>query len=201
MPRWPSSRSFTGISKLFTNGLHVIIVYNLLRWPTFGSAFFEVKQTTDPNYPELLLVAINKQGVSLIHPQTKVNNRYSYCKHKCKQCLFIGRAGHPSVHEDFQLVLWKHLLPHDNRKSGPGFEIALWNIFGLQNGRPANLLHFSDVDQHEQAKVLQSEMKRTIYSNHNIALQIARQFPTVQYKFPDSFDNAIFYFFSISMLL
>ena len=42
------------------------------RWPTFGSAFFEVKQTTDPNYPELLLVAINKQGVSLIHPQTKV---------------------------------------------------------------------------------------------------------------------------------
>jgi myosin-7 len=44
----------------------------IFRWPTFGSAFFEVKQTTDPNYPELLLVAINKQGVSLIHPQTKV---------------------------------------------------------------------------------------------------------------------------------
>lgn len=44
----------------------------IYRWPTFGSAFFEVKQTTDPNYPELLLVAINKQGVSLIHPATKV---------------------------------------------------------------------------------------------------------------------------------
>jgi len=43
----------------------------IYRWPTFGSAFFEVKQTTDPNYPELLLIAINKQGVSLIHPQTK----------------------------------------------------------------------------------------------------------------------------------
>merc|ERR550532_916705 len=43
----------------------------IFRWPTFGSAFFEVKQTTDPNYPELLLIAINKQGVSLIHPQTK----------------------------------------------------------------------------------------------------------------------------------
>ncbi|EEB17358.1 myosin VII, putative [Pediculus humanus corporis] len=41
------------------------------RWPTFGSAFFEVKQTTEPNYPELLLIAINKHGVSLIHPQTK----------------------------------------------------------------------------------------------------------------------------------
>lgn len=48
------------------------IVY---RWPTFGSAFFEVKQSTEPNYPELLLIAINKHGVSLIHPQTKVSNR------------------------------------------------------------------------------------------------------------------------------
>jgi myosin-7 len=45
----------------------------IYRWPTFGSAFFEVKQTTDPSFPELLLIAINKQGVSLIHPQTKVN--------------------------------------------------------------------------------------------------------------------------------
>ncbi|XP_061402016.1 myosin-VIIa [Musca vetustissima] len=44
------------------------IVY---RWPTFGSAFFEVKQTTEPNYPEMLLIAINKHGVSLIHPVTK----------------------------------------------------------------------------------------------------------------------------------
>nr|XP_056714325.1 unconventional myosin-VIIa [Euleptes europaea] len=57
------------------------IVY---KWPTFGSAFFEVKQTTDPNYPELLLIAINKHGVSLIdrkskdilitHPFTKISN-------------------------------------------------------------------------------------------------------------------------------
>ena len=43
------------------------------KWPTFGSAFFEVKQTTDPNYPEHLLIAINKHGVSLIHPVTKVS--------------------------------------------------------------------------------------------------------------------------------
>lgn len=45
----------------------------IYRWPTFGSAFFEVKQTTEPNYPELLLIAINKHGVSLIHPQSKVS--------------------------------------------------------------------------------------------------------------------------------
>ncbi|XP_050163947.1 LOW QUALITY PROTEIN: unconventional myosin-VIIb-like [Myiozetetes cayanensis] len=41
------------------------------RWPTFGSAFFEVKQASEPNLPEIVLIAINKQGVSLIHQKTK----------------------------------------------------------------------------------------------------------------------------------
>uniref|UniRef100_A0A7M4FGR4 Myosin VIIA n=1 Tax=Crocodylus porosus TaxID=8502 RepID=A0A7M4FGR4_CROPO len=43
----------------------------IFKWPTFGSAFFEVKQTTEPNYPEILLIAINKHGVSLINPKNK----------------------------------------------------------------------------------------------------------------------------------
>lgn len=43
----------------------------IFQWPTFGSAFFEVKQSTEPNYPDILLIAINKNGVNLIHPQTK----------------------------------------------------------------------------------------------------------------------------------
>jgi len=43
----------------------------IYKWPTFGSAFFEVKQTTEPSFPEILLIAINKHGVNLIHPQTK----------------------------------------------------------------------------------------------------------------------------------
>ncbi|KAJ8310298.1 hypothetical protein KUTeg_012163, partial [Tegillarca granosa] len=46
----------------------------IYKWPTFGSAFFEVKQTTEPNYPEILLIAINKNGVNLINPQTKISN-------------------------------------------------------------------------------------------------------------------------------
>ncbi|XP_054649401.1 myosin VIIAa isoform X3 [Dunckerocampus dactyliophorus] len=43
----------------------------IYKWQTFGSAFFEVKQTTEPNYPEILLIAVNKHGVSLIDPKTK----------------------------------------------------------------------------------------------------------------------------------
>jgi myosin-7 len=43
----------------------------LFKLPTFGCTFFEVKQSTDQNYPELLLIAIGKQGVSLIHRDTK----------------------------------------------------------------------------------------------------------------------------------
>lgn len=33
-----------------------------------------MKQTTEPNYPEMLLIAINKHGVSLINPQSKVRD-------------------------------------------------------------------------------------------------------------------------------
>ncbi|KAF7281466.1 hypothetical protein GWI33_004713 [Rhynchophorus ferrugineus] len=44
------------------------IIFN---WPTFGSTFFEVKQTTEPSYPEMILMAINKKGINIIHPHTK----------------------------------------------------------------------------------------------------------------------------------
>lgn len=43
----------------------------ICRWPTFGSAFFEVKQTSEPSYPDIVLIAINRHGVLLIHPKTK----------------------------------------------------------------------------------------------------------------------------------
>lgn len=35
-----------------------------------------LQQTTDPNYPETLLIAINKHGVSLIDPKSKVEHVY-----------------------------------------------------------------------------------------------------------------------------
>lgn len=40
---------------------------------TFGTAFFEVKQTSDPSYPEMVVIGINKNGVSVIHPQSRVS--------------------------------------------------------------------------------------------------------------------------------
>ncbi|KAM9845449.1 unconventional myosin-VIIa-like [Aulostomus maculatus] len=40
-------------------------------WPTFGCAFFEVKQTCESSYPSIVLIAISKQGVSLTDPKTK----------------------------------------------------------------------------------------------------------------------------------
>merc|ERR1712080_404018 len=43
----------------------------IYRWPTYGSAFFEVTQVSDPNLPANLLVAINKQGLNLIQPEGK----------------------------------------------------------------------------------------------------------------------------------
>ena len=45
----------------------------IYRWPTYGSAFFEVNQVSDPSFPDKILVAINKQGVSIIHLQSKVD--------------------------------------------------------------------------------------------------------------------------------
>ncbi|KAM8787797.1 unconventional myosin-VIIb [Rhynchonycteris naso] len=49
----------------------VAFLKRICRWPTFGSAFFEVKQTSEPSYPDIILIAINRHGVLLIHPKTK----------------------------------------------------------------------------------------------------------------------------------
>ena len=35
---------------------------------------------------------------------------------------YVGRAGYASIYTDFQLVIRKYLLPHDDRKSGSRFK-------------------------------------------------------------------------------
>ncbi|XP_062873180.1 unconventional myosin-VIIa [Trichomycterus rosablanca] len=49
----------------------VSFLKTISRWPTFGCAFFEVKQTSDRFYPNVITISISKQGVSLIDPKTK----------------------------------------------------------------------------------------------------------------------------------
>ncbi|XP_030582566.1 unconventional myosin-VIIa [Archocentrus centrarchus] len=41
------------------------------RWPTFGCTFFDVKQTSEPKFPDIVRIAISKQGLTIIHPKTK----------------------------------------------------------------------------------------------------------------------------------
>ncbi|CAN9500286.1 unnamed protein product [Ophioblennius macclurei] len=49
----------------------VAFLKTVSRWPTFGCAFFEVKQTSEPNFPDIVRIAISKQGLTIIHPKTK----------------------------------------------------------------------------------------------------------------------------------
>lgn len=156
----------------------------IYKWPTFGSAFFEVKvnwsehhfpptcermmcvrkktktkskqlvqmntiddmslltsfsiqQTTEPNFPEILLIAINKHGVSLIDPKTKVgagnvHPGFSAFKRNERALLFFwpGHPDHPPLHKDLQLEQRKHLLSYHCRQPGQRKQTALWNLSG-----------------------------------------------------------------------
>ncbi|KAL2082104.1 hypothetical protein ACEWY4_021922 [Coilia grayii] len=44
---------------------------HIAAWPTFGSVFFEVKQTSDRKLPSIIRIGINKQGVCIIDPKNK----------------------------------------------------------------------------------------------------------------------------------
>ncbi|XP_061746210.1 unconventional myosin-VIIb-like isoform X2 [Nerophis ophidion] len=58
-------------------------------WPTFGCAFFEVKQTCESKYPRTVYLTISKQGVSLIHPKSKellVMHQFS----RISECHSVG---------------------------------------------------------------------------------------------------------------
>jgi len=64
-------RAYNKDSGMSPDEAKVAFLKVIYRWPTYGSAFFEVNQVSDPSFPENILVAINKQGVSIIHRQSK----------------------------------------------------------------------------------------------------------------------------------
>ncbi|KAI2663543.1 Unconventional myosin-VIIa [Labeo rohita] len=74
------------------------IVY---KWPTFGCAFFDVKQTSEPNFPDIVRIAISKQGISIIHPKTKdtlavhpYNKIASWCSGSTYFHMTVGSLGY-----------------------------------------------------------------------------------------------------------
>merc|ERR1719461_1947751 len=64
-------RAYNKDSGMSPDEAKVAFLKVIYRWPTYGSAFFEVTQVSDPNLPASLLVAINKQGLNLIQPEGK----------------------------------------------------------------------------------------------------------------------------------
>ncbi|XP_068459277.1 unconventional myosin-VIIb-like [Clinocottus analis] len=49
----------------------IAFLKGIASWSTFGCSFFEVKQTCESSYPNTVLIAISKQGVSFTDPNTK----------------------------------------------------------------------------------------------------------------------------------
>ena len=58
-------------SKMSAETARVEFLKILVRQETFGSAFIECTQKADKGFPERIIVAVNKRGVSVVHPETK----------------------------------------------------------------------------------------------------------------------------------
>ncbi|XP_026738452.1 myosin-VIIa-like isoform X1 [Trichoplusia ni] len=71
--QWKSAISMTYLQQgaMSENDAKEQFLKKIYQLPTFGTAFFEVKQTSDPTYPEMVVIGINKNGVSVIHPQSR----------------------------------------------------------------------------------------------------------------------------------
>lgn len=158
-----------------------------------------VQQTTEPVFPEILLIAINKHGVSLIDPKTKVGTLSRLFKVNLH--LTINR--HPNLGSKQDILTAHPFTKISNWSSGNTyFHITIGNLVrgskllcetslvgpahkenegenqrnsldryvddvvhfarvftklcacpssGIQDGRPLDLLHQSDVDHHDPA--------------------------------------------------
>ena len=70
------ARAYNKDSGMSPDEAKIAFLKVIYRWPTYGSAFFEARQSSDPSFPEHLIVAINKQGVNIIHSQSKVSRYF-----------------------------------------------------------------------------------------------------------------------------
>ncbi|XP_059059264.1 myosin-VIIa-like [Achroia grisella] len=70
---WKTSinNAYQRISNMSETDAKEAFLQKIYQLPTFGTAFFEVKQTSDPAYPDMVVIGINKNGVNVIHPQSR----------------------------------------------------------------------------------------------------------------------------------
>lgn len=110
-------------------------------YPNFGSTFFVVKQTTDTNLPECILIAINRHGFNIIDPDKRVSLLSYFKLLWILTCFTTDNVGRIRFFTTECLEFWQHLLPHSLRKHDGRIEIIVRNYSGLQNGWPAVVLH------------------------------------------------------------
>ncbi|GMT03904.1 hypothetical protein PENTCL1PPCAC_26078, partial [Pristionchus entomophagus] len=65
------TKAYEKVSSLSTEEAKISFLDKVSRWPTYGSAFFMVKQSSDPGFPEKLQLAINRNGLFLYNADTK----------------------------------------------------------------------------------------------------------------------------------
>ena len=65
------TRQFGDTAGMTIEEAKLAFLKTIYQWKTFGSAFFEVRQNSDPQYPTKMIIAINRNGVLLIDSVTK----------------------------------------------------------------------------------------------------------------------------------
>ena len=81
------------------------IMFTLWSWNCWLCLLCWVQQSTEPNYPEVLLIAINKFGVNLIDPASKV-----IVAGKHSQLIPLTRTGFYSAMLNCDQILKSHYL-------------------------------------------------------------------------------------------
>ncbi|GMR32812.1 hypothetical protein PMAYCL1PPCAC_03007, partial [Pristionchus mayeri] len=65
------TKAYEKVAGLSTEEAKISFLEKVSRWPTYGSAFFMVKQSSDPGLPEKVQLAINRNGLFLYNADTK----------------------------------------------------------------------------------------------------------------------------------
>ncbi|KAI1882882.1 hypothetical protein AGOR_G00239480, partial [Albula goreensis] len=81
------------------------------QWPTFGCTFFEVKQTSMPKLPNIIRLAISKQGVMVIDPRNKTNRRRSEGRRTVERRLPVNNVLSEDCRKTTPLAPCPFLLP------------------------------------------------------------------------------------------